>query len=82
LQLSVAADKFRNAAAGPITLSDAYHISKSLQRPLSFQPRREGRTHDLDIDYSMNFPLPVASPESNGLYDWINTFDQGEITFQ
>ena len=77
----VAAEKFRDAASGPITLSDAYHINKSLQRPLSFRPRLEGKAHDLNTDYSMNFPFPVTSFDSNDLHDWLNTFDQGDLTF-
>lgn len=77
-----AAEKFRRAAAGPITLSDAYHISKSLQRPLSFQPRREGNPHHFGAGYSLDFPFPVTSIDSDDLYDWLSTFDQGEINFQ
>jgi hypothetical protein len=77
----VAAEKFRDAASGPITLSDAYHINKSLHRPLSFRPRLEGRGHDLNMDYSMNHPFPITPLDSNNLYDWLNTFDQGDLTF-
>ncbi|CZR60145.1 uncharacterized protein PAC_10041 [Phialocephala subalpina] len=78
-QPAAAAEKFRNAASGPITMSDAYHISKSLQRPLSFRPRFEGKAPDSNVDYSLNFQFPITPIDSNNLYDWLSTFNQGDI---